>query len=501
LTPHASFNTYKDPSLLGFDKVTPAAADRMFDRPPPHSADAESALLGACLLEPAIIDDVIQILPSADAFYIEANAVIYGAIRQTWEQKRIGDFVLLKELLSDKQQLDDVGGPEYIKRMMETTPGPAAAVYYAKIVANHAMLRGLIQASSQILFAAYNARVANEAGDAGQIIERAEQLVFDLAGKARAGTSRTGEIRLNQLLDETYQAMRQTADGRGMGTPTGFTDLDEMTTGLQVGEMVVLAARPSMGKSALMANIAEQVARGSASAFRTPTAIFSMEMDRKAIAERLISANTGITVKRMRSGLMSEPEYDVVCNGIFELSEAPLFVDDTPALTIAGLKSRARRMVARHGVKVILVDYLQLMSDTDTRAENRQVVVSGISRGLKEMARELGVAVIALSQLNRASENRSENRPRMSDLRESGSIEQDADQVWLLHREAYYHLGDESWERANSEKLNLAELIIAKQRNGPTGTVRLHWNSEQMRFKNIGVPSNIVPIFGSERPT
>ncbi len=468
------------------DEAAQPSLEKMFEKPPPHSPEAEMALLGAMILDPSIVHDVVPIVRTSEAFYNEAHAAIYDAIVRMYDQKQSGDLVLLHEELRDREQLAGVGGAAYLAKLAEETPGPAAAEHFARIIADKHKLRRLINAGGKILYDAYNAGAAGPDG-AREVVDAAETLIFEIAQQEETSAAE----RLNILLDREVQRL-ESLQGRGVsGVPTGYADLDELTSGLQQGEMIIIAARPSMGKTALALNLAEQVALGGAAhgaqpARPTPVAFFSMEMSKSSIAQRMLSARSGLSSHDMRSGRLSEEGYRRLADAAIELEHAPIYIDDTPGLSIFGLRTRARRLVAQHGVKAIFIDYLQLMSVPGAAKESRQVEVSAISRGVKALARELNVPVVCLSQLNRGPESRGDNRPRMSDLRESGSIEQDADVVMLLHREAYYHVGDRDWEMDNADKLNVAEIIIAKQRNGPTDVVKLIWDAKSTRFKNYG---------------
>ncbi|QYU67436.1 replicative DNA helicase [Leptolyngbya sp. 15MV] len=364
---------------------------------------------------------------------------------------------------------------------------------YAKTVADKARLRRLIEAADRIIYDALN---SGEYGiDATrEIIDTAETLVFEIAQEDQ---NKTDPQELATLVRQELERL-ESADGRGIsGLPTGFHDLDKLLSGLQPGEMIVLAARPSMGKTALALNLAEQVARGGRTPEEAPrgspvaVGVFSLEMSKASLVQRLLSAFSQVDSQRIRTGQLSAQERATIRTCAEGLIETPVHIDDTPGLAVLQLRSRARRMVAQHGVGCIIIDYLQLLSAPGAGRESRQVEVSAISRGIKALARELNVPVVVLSQLNRASEQREGNRPRMSDLRESGSIEQDADVVLLLHREDYYHRGEPAWDpqspefdEANREKIGTAELIVAKQRNGPTGTVMLTWDSRTTRFRN-----------------
>jgi replicative DNA helicase len=455
------------------------------------------ALLGAMILDPSVIHEVYSVLKDPAAFFEERHAAIYAAIVKTIDQKQAGNLVLLAEALADNNTLKDVGGTRYLEKLASETPGPATAVHFAKIVADKHRLRKLIAAGGQIVYDAYHAGDLGPDG-AKEIIDAAESLVFEIAQAEETSDAEP----LSILVEKEFQRL-QSLQGKGFsGIPTHFKDLDELTSGLQPGDMIILAARPSMGKTAMAINLAEQVAMGgtpwsSKRSQPVPVAFFSLEMSKSAIAQRMLSARSGFSSHDMRSGRLRDEDYDRLCEAMYELAEAPVYIDDTPGLTVLGLRTRARRMVAKHGIKCIFIDYLQLMTAPNAARESRQVEVSAISRGVKALARELSVPVICLSQLNRGPESRGDNRPKMSDLRESGSIEQDADVVALLHREAYYHVGDQAWISENESKINEAELIIAKQRNGPTDSVKLTWDQSTTRFKDYGTFSGGTGLPGS----
>lgn len=478
--------------------------EKLFDRPPPYSPEAEMALLGAMLIDPHVTNEIISIIKSGEVFFNEAHAVIFEALIRLYDQKQTGDLVLVVQTLRDKGQLQDIGGTDYLERLMRETPGPASAMHFARIVADKAKLRKLIRAGGQIVYEAYNAGSAGDGG-AKEIVDRAESLVFAIAEAEETSDAQA----LSVLLEAEYKRL-EAMHGVGVsGVRTGYHDLDELTSGLQNGEMIIIAARPSMGKTSLALNLAEQIAFGAAMDQRkpdsvgVPLAFFSLEMSKSAIAQRLLSAASGFSSHDMRSGRLTPDDYDHLCKVMYELSEAKIYIDDTPGMSVLQLRTRARRLVAQYGVRCIMIDYLQLMSAPQAARESRQVEVSAISRGIKALARELNVPVVCLSQLNRGPENRGDNRPRMSDLRESGSIEQDADVVMLLHREAYYHVGDKDWELENEDKLNVAEIIIAKQRNGPTDVVRLTWDQRLTRFRNYASHSGgtgLSPGYSSHGP-
>ncbi|MEM1184821.1 MAG: replicative DNA helicase [Planctomycetota bacterium] len=479
------------------DRLAGAAASaglaKLFDRLPPHSLEAERSLIGSLLLDPGILGEVVTLVSKAEQFYSSANGAIFRAIVEVYDAHQAGDPLLIAEALKDRGLLESSGGPEVLVELAESVPSARHAAHYARIVATKAKLRRLIDASAGIIHRAFH---AGESGpeDGLLIVDEAEQAIFDIAQES--GTS--GPEKLARILDAELHRIEQIEVGGGInGLRTAFSDLDELTNGLQPGELTILAARPSMGKTAMALNLAEQVAFGG----RTPwspksdggesvgVGFFSLEMARESLAQRLLSSITGIDAQKLRMGDLGLNDWQKLDDAKHQLSQLPMYVDDTPGLTIMQLRAKARRMVDQFELKAIFIDYLQLL--TAPGAESRQVEVSSISRQVKALARELDVAVVCLAQLNRGTEQRENNRPRMSDLRESGSIEQDADVVALLHREAYYHRGDPTWDPNNpefdpdnEEKMNLAELIIAKQRNGPTGTVHLTWDSSITRFKN-----------------
>jgi replicative DNA helicase len=466
---------------------------RLYERPLPYSLEAESALLGAMLLDPRVVPEVHGVVRTPEDFFEARHGTLFKTLIEVYDRVPDADSVDIVQVLRDRGVLEEVGGAAYVMSLAEGTPSAAGAARYAKIVGDKARLRRLIEAADQIIYDALNA--GQYGVDATrEIIDTAEGLVFEIAQDEQKMDPQDLAAILQQEL-----ARIEAADGQGIsGVPTGYHDLDKLLSGLQKGEMLILAARPSMGKTALALNIAEQVARGgrgpndAPKSAPVPVGVFSLEMSKNALVQRLLSAFSGVDSQNIRTGRLSPTERATLRNCAEDgLAEIPLYIDDTPGLAVLQLRSRARRMVAQHNVGCLIVDYLQLLSAPGSARESRQVEVSAISRGIKALARELNVPVICLSQLNRASEQREGNRPRMSDLRESGSIEQDADVVMLLHREDYYHRGEPAWdpndarfEEENREKINVAELIIAKQRNGPTGTVHLTWDSRTTRFRN-----------------
>ncbi len=461
---------------------------KLFDREPPASVHAERSLLGSMLLDPQVIPDVLPHVHKPEQFFLEGHGAIFGALIQIYDRQQSGDLVQLAEALRSRDVLDRVGGTKYLVQLAEAVPSAANAPHYARIVADRARLRRLIDAAGEILYDAYHADDASPEGGKG-VVDAAEQRIFDIAEDEQTTEAES----LFELVEEEIKRL-EIADGKAVvGVPTAYDDLDAMLGGLQKGELLILAARPSMGKTAMALNLAEQVAFGGASPWsppgkrHIPVGFFSLEMSRHSLVQRLISARSGVDAHKIRTGAISPEELERVTHSCHELSEIPFYIDDAPALSVLALRARARRMKRKHKIEALFIDYLQLLTAGSAGRESRQVEVSAISRGIKALARELEIPVVCLAQLNRGAEQRERNRPRMSDLRESGSIEQDADVVMLLHREAYYHKDDEEWVRDpdNTDKLNLTELIIAKQRNGPTGLVKLTWDEKTTRFKSF----------------
>jgi len=460
---------------------------KLFDRLPPHSLEAERALLGCLLLEPGTTTDILGLVSSAEQFYSAAHGLIFQTLIDTYDRHQSGDVVQLTQALRDAGALSDVGGEDYLVQLADTVPSAANARHYARIIADKARLRRLVHAAGTAIYDAYNAGDATTEGGVREVLDKAEQAIFDVAQDDQSDDPQS----LKQLLDLELERLDNDTGAGISGIPTGYFDLDEMLRGLNQGEMVIVAARPSMGKTALALNLAEQIALGGRAPDsaahrggpRAPVGLFSLEMSKTALVQRLLSAHANVLGTKFRDGSLSDAEHARVVASCNVLSQAPLFIDDTPGQSVMQLRARARRMVNQFGIRVFMIDYLQLLSAPGSR-ESRQVEVSEISRQVKALARELKVPIVCLSQLNRASESREGNRPRMSDLRESGSLEQDADVVMLLHREEYYHLNDPNWADENPDRVGLAELIVAKQRNGPTGTVRLTWDASCTRFRN-----------------
>lgn len=445
------------------------ALGSMFDREPPFSAESEASLLGAMILDPHVIPDVVGLVKGPEDFYLAEHGSIFRAITAVYDLTNGGDLVQIQNHLRGEGVYEQVGGETKLLELAEAVPAAVNAPHYARIVADKAQLRRIIDACGKGLYAAYHPGTGD--GAVREVVDVVEGAIFS-ATEARGESSAKG---LAEVLQGVIDAMEDKEKPRGI--PTGFHTLDGMLCGLQPGEMAVLAARPSMGKTAFALNIAENVAsRG------IPTLLFSLEMSEEAIAQRLLSSRSRIPAQNLRRG--ENVDMRALAVAVGELSEIPLSIDDASSLSIMELRARTRRMVRKSAVGFVVIDYLQLLSAPHVARENRQVEVAAISRGIKALARELEVPILCLAQLNRASEQREGNRPRMADLRESGSIEQDADVVMLLHREEYYHLQDTDWILDNPDKAGAAEVIVAKQRNGPTGTADIRWDAGTTRFSN-----------------
>ncbi len=407
-----------------------------------------------------IIGQVVQII-DREAFYLADNQILYDILVKLYEQNRPIDAVIVRAELIKRQLLEEVGGSEYLAKILNTVPSAAHGVHYARIVREKALLRQLIAASNEILRDAYSPHE-----EADLVLDKAEKKIFDIAEKKVANAL----VSMEEVLHEVFEMI----ENRGQrGLESEYFELDDMLNGLQNGEMIIVAARPSMGKTAFAMNIIENIAcRG------IPCAVFSLEMSKQQLAQRMLCSRGQIDAHKLRKGMLQAHEYQHLANVVGELAKAPIWVDDSAGLTILELRAKARRLKLQHDIKCIMIDYMQLMDNPGV--ESRQQQISEISRGVKAVARELNVPVICLSQLNRAAEGRDGHRPRMSDLRESGSIEQDADVIMLLHREDYYRMSEPDFQPDN-----IAEVIIAKQRNGPTGTVKLTFDNRTTRFKNL----------------
>ncbi|HEY6942048.1 replicative DNA helicase [Dokdonella sp.] len=436
-------------------------------RVPPHSVEAEQAVLGGLMLAPDSWDRVADRLVEDD-FYRKDHRLIFRAIGDLSAKSMPYDAVTLGDWFQAQNLVDLVGGASYVIELANSTPSAANITAYADIVREKSVLRQLIDAGTEIAGDAFQP----EGRTSQELLEVAEQKVFHIAEAGARG--RKGFVPMRSAVKEAFQILHQRYENRGSvtGLPTGFIDLDEMTAGLQPSDLIIVAARPSMGKTAFSVNMAEYAALKTKKA----VAIFSMEMSASQLAFRLISSLGRINQQHLRTGDLAEEEWPRVTNAITLLSEAKIFIDDTPALSPSELRARSRRLKREHDLGLIVIDYLQLMQVPGTK-ENRATEISEISRSLKALAKELNVPVIALSQLNRSLEQRTDKRPVMADLRESGAIEQDADVIMFIYRDEYYN--PESGEKG------VAEIIIGKQRNGPTGHVKLAFLGHYTKFENL----------------
>jgi len=436
-------------------------------RTPPYSLDAEQAVLGALMLSEQAYDKISDKV-AADDFYRQDHRILYQAISSLKENRQPCDAVTLGDWLERNDQLDKAGGIGYVIEIANNTPGAANIVAYAAIVREKAILRQLMDAGTQIV----DDVLEPEGRSSEELLQSAEKVVFDIGERGKRG--RGTFVNVRDALTEAYRTIEHRYSNKGTlnGLDTGFADLNYITNGLQPGDLVIVAARPAMGKTSFAVNIAEHAAIQSGQ----PVAIFSMEMPVAQLAMRMISSLGRVDQKRLRNGDLLDEDWPRVTSAITLLSSARLFIDDTGGLSPSELRARSRRLKREHGLGLIVIDYLQLMQVPGTR-ENRATEISEISRNLKALAKEMNVPVIALSQLNRSLEQRTDKRPLMADLRESGAIEQDADIILFIYRDDYYN--------QDSPKKNTAEIIIAKHRNGPTGTIDLWFRGQYTRFDSI----------------
>ena len=429
----------------------------------PASPEAEAAVLGSMLLDRECVGDVIEHI-HADSFSLTEHRIIFGAILSLYENNSEIDLVLLRDELKKSKSLEAIGGVDYLVRVIESVPSAASAEYYSKIVKEKAMLRELARTCGEILNEA-----CDEGGDVGEKLDTAEQRIFEVTEKKIQGSA----VPLKDLITQTFENIESRKGSHITGLSTGFEELNYQLAGLQKGEMIIIAGRPSMGKTSFALNMAEHLGADE----NIPVAVFSLEMGKHQLVERFLCSRSKIDSQLVRKGMLSTEQMAELTRVGGELFEKPIFIDDSPGLTPLMIRAKSRRLKSQYDIQAIFIDYMQLMS-LGGRVESRQQEISTISRYLKALARELDIPVVVLSQLNRGAEGREGHRPKMSDLRESGSIEQDADVVMLLHREDYYQRGNPDWEETNT-----AEVIIAKQRNGPTGIIELIFDGRLTRFK------------------
>ncbi|MFZ4403717.1 MAG: replicative DNA helicase [Pseudobdellovibrionaceae bacterium] len=456
---------------------------------PPHSNEAEQSVLGGLLLDRESLDQVADIIKPED-FYKPAHQTLYSAIRELNSKNQPVDIITATNLLQSRGELSDIGGPEYLVNLLDRTISAAHIGSHAKIVRDKSLLRRLIKTNSDLIEKAYN----QDFVDVESFIDQAEAEIFKV-GESQTQGKLTGSMDIVkasiQKIEELY---KQKADVTGIAT--GFTELDRMTSGLHPGELTIIAARPSMGKTAFSLNVAQHIAVK----LKKTVAYFSLEMGKESMMMRVLASEAKINLSEIRNGRIQDHAWPKLIQAASLISESPLYLDDSSGISPFEIRARCRRLKADKGLDVIMIDYLQLM-DLKQKVESRERAVSEISKALKAIAKELQVPVIALAQLNRGVEGRSDRRPMLSDLRESGSIEQDADVIMMLYRDDYY-------DKESPEKQGQAEVIIGKQRNGATGTVKLRFEAKINRFKDaeneplspLPPPQAPPPSFGGGKP-
>lgn len=441
------------------EKLTKKSLEKL----PPFDLETEQAVLGAILLDNTAIFKALEIFDPSD-FYRPSHQKIFEAMLRLNERGDVIDLLLLRDELERRHELEDVGGPAYLVSLVDAVPTAANIEFHARIVHEKAIARKLLTASIEIATRCYD-----NAEDVNDILEDAEQKVFEIS----EGRIKQGFTPLSEIVKDGFEKIEELSVRKSLvtGVPTGFVELDEMTSGLQPSDLIVVAARPSMGKTSLCLNIAQHIGVHE----KKPTAIFSLEMSKEQLGIRLLCAEARLNSHDVRIGNIQDDDWERLAHASEILSQAPIYIDDTPALSILEMRAKAKRLKMEKGLEAVIVDYLQLMQPR-VRRENRQQEITEISRSLKTLAKELHVPVIALSQLSRAVEQRTDKRPQLSDLRESGAIEQDADVVMFIYRPDVYF---------NDAPEGVAEIIIGKQRNGPIGTIQLAFIKEYTRFENL----------------
>ena len=432
---------------------------------PPQDIEAEQAVLGSMLTDQDAVIAAIEVL-KPDDFYREDNRILFEAILNIYNRAEPIDIITLKSELTSMGKLDNVGGLEYIAELPDKVPTTANVDMYIKIVEEKSMLRNLVKTANEIISLGYG-----ETEDVEDIMDMAEKKIFDVMQRK----NQKGYTAIKDILVESFTNLEQLYNQKQhvTGVPTGFTDLDNKTAGLHGSELILIAARPAMGKTAFALNIGTYAATRA----NVPVAIFSLEMSKEQLGNRILCSEALVDSNKVRTGKLEDDEWTKLAEASGELSAAPIYVDDTPGISIMEIRARCRKLKLEKNIGLVIIDYLQLIQGTGKRGASREQEISEISRSLKILAKEINVPVIALSQLSRAVEGRPDHRPMLSDLRESGAIEQDADIVMFLYRDDYYN--------EDSEKKNIAEIIIAKQRSGSTGTVELAWLGSYTKFANL----------------
>jgi len=456
-------------------KTSATAGTPKVDRLPPHSIEAEQGVLGCVLLSPHdCMGECIEKLKSGpDIFYDVRHRTLFQTLTEMYDQKQAIDLITLQQHLKNIQQLENVGGLAYLSSLPDAVPSAANLEYYLDIVLEKYLLRKMIQTCTGIV-----GRVFDYEGQVDALLDEVERDILRISEERVAGASLT----IKELVNKAISKIEEYHQNHGMltGVSTGFADFDKMTTGLHAGEMIVIAARPSVGKTSLAMNIAEHVSLE----LKVPVGVFSLEMTADQLVLRMLCSRSRVNLRNIREGFLAERDFPKLTGAAGKLAGAPLFIDDSSALSILQLRAKARRMWQQFGIKLFVIDYLQLLNSTSRRVENRQQEIAEISGGIKSLAKELSVPIIVLSQLNRELEKRGPGeRPRLSDLRESGAIEQDADLVGLLYRETKNKDGDDETNEVEQDAIPV-KLCIAKQRNGPTGDVALTFLKSYTRFES-----------------
>lgn len=455
----------------------------MSSKIPPQNNEAEQAVIGGMLIDNDATNKVLEFLEEED-FYRDAHRKIFRAIIELYQKNEPADLITVTNTLKIRKTLEDIGGTSYIASLVDSVPTAANITYYAKIVREKAVLRKLISSATEIAEKGFN-----DDADVDGFLDDAERIIFEIAQKR----IRQSFWPLRDLIKDSFKTIERLYERKELitGVPTGFPDLDRLTAGFQPSDLVVIASRPSMGKTSLALNMVTHAAVEAG----IPSAIFSLEMSKEQLVQRMLCSEARVSGSKLRGGFLSESDWPKLTRAAGTLSEAPIFIDDTPALNVLEVRAKARRLKKERGLGLLIVDYLQLMRGVG-RVESREREISEISRSLKALAKELNVPVVALSQLNRGVEARHDRRPQLSDLRESGSIEQDADVVMFVYRDEMYN--------PESPEKGVSELIIGKQRNGPTGRVKLAFLSEFTRFENLAKGMDetrqMAPIEAGEAP-
>lgn len=440
--------------------------DLLAQRLPPQSLEAEVSVLGGVLLENEALSRVLEVVNEGD-FYREAHRQIFSALLHLYERNEPADLITLSEVLKKRDALEEVGGIEYLNFLVNSVPTAANIAYYAKIIKEKSILRKLINRATEIINLGFG-----DAGDVDESLDRAERLIFEIS----EDRVRPSFFHIKDIIKASFKTIENLYEKKQLitGVPTGFTKLDALTSGLQPSDLIIVAGRPSMGKTALALNITQHAAIEGG----IPSAIFSLEMAKEQLALRLLCSEAKVDAHRLRGGFLSETDWPKLTRAAGSLSEAPIFIDDTPGLTVLEMRAKSRRLKAEHNLGLVVVDYLQLMRGR-ANSETREQEISDISRSLKALAKELRLPVIALSQLNRKVEDRGDRRPQLADLRESGAIEQDADVIIFLYRDEVYNRSEDNPHKGK------AEIIVGKQRNGPTDKFELAFLDKYTCFENL----------------